>query len=72
MHNAIFQDWEAAFGDEDDEDEQECNTHPEKTSQPEATVTEEDDQETVSATVNDVRMLLLLTTCSSVDPYLGF
>ena len=38
MHNAIFQDWEAAFGDEDDEDEQECNTHPEKTSQPEATV----------------------------------
>ena len=39
-------------------DEQECNTHPEKTSQPEARTTEVDDQETVSATVNDVHMLL--------------
>ena len=42
MHNAIFQDWEAAFDNEVDEDEQECGTHPEKTLQAEARITEED------------------------------
>ena len=47
MQIAIFQDWEAAFGDVDDKNEQECNTHPEKTTQSEATITEKDDQETV-------------------------
>ena len=59
MHNAIFQDWEAAFDNEVDVDEEECGTHPEKTLQAEARITEEDDQETASATINDVRMLLL-------------
>ena len=54
MYNTAFQDWEAACGDEADKDENEQSTHTGKTSQPEPRVTEEDDQETVLATVDDV------------------
>lgn len=68
MYNEVFQDWEAAFGNEADTDEDECTTHPEKTSHPEARITEEDDQETVLATVDDV-CYFLNTTCLFV--YLG-